>query len=267
MPAAASELLRYRYLFEQMVRRELRQKYKGSALGLFWYLITPLVLMGAYTVMFTVVLHKPFANIHDYALFVLVGILVWTFFQQSVSAATTSLLDQGGLIRKAVFPRETIPATAVTVQLLTAVMLMALVLPFVFIIHGSLSAWVLLLPAYLAALYVFALGLSLALSVMHAYFRDVAAILGAVLLPWFMITPIFYRASNFPGAEHHQWIKPLLRWVNPVAPFVDSVRSVTFDGSFPGGAETLYVFVAAAVSLGLGVGMFRRMQRELAVVV
>lgn len=267
MPAAASELLRYRYLFEQMVRRELRQKYKGSALGLFWYVITPLALMGAYTVMFTVVLHKPFANIRDYALFVLVGILVWTFFQQSVTAATTSLLDQGALVRKAVFPRETIPATTVTVQLLTALMLLVLVLPFVFIIHGSLSAWVLMLPLYVGALYVFALGLGLALSVMHAHFRDVAAILGAVLLPWFMVTPIFYRASNFPGAQHHEWIKPLLRWVNPVAPFVDSIRSVTFDGSFPGGAETMYVFAAAAISLALGVALFRRLQGELAVVV
>jgi ABC-type polysaccharide/polyol phosphate export permease len=267
MPTAAGELLRYRYLFEQMVRRELRQKYKGSALGLVWYVVTPLVLMGAYTVMFTVVLHKPFANINDYALFVLVGILVWTFFQQSVTAATTSLLDQGALIRKAVFPRETIPATTITVQLLTATMLLALVLPFVFVIHGSLTAWVLLLPVYLAALYLFALGVGLALSVLHAYFRDVAAILGAVLLPWFMITPIFYRAASFPGADHHAWIKPLLRWVNPVAPFVDSIRSVTFDGRFPGGAETLYVFAAAAIALSFGVGIFRRMQGELAVVV
>src|ERR1700704_1757574 len=103
-------MLRYRFLFEQMVRRELRQKYKGSALGVAWYLVNPLVLMGAYTLMFTYVLHSPI-KIHDYALFVLLGIVVWTFFQQAVLSAATSLLDQGALVRKALFPREAIPAS------------------------------------------------------------------------------------------------------------------------------------------------------------
>jgi ABC-type polysaccharide/polyol phosphate export permease len=261
-----SEIFAYRHLFEQMVRRELRQKYKGSALGLVWYVINPLVLMGAYTVMFTVVLHKPFADIHDYALFVLVGIVVWTFFQQSVIGSATSLLDQGALIRKATFPRETIPATVVTVQLVTAVMILALILPVVFVVHGSLTGWVVLLPLYLAAFYVFALGVGLALSVLHAYFRDVAAILGAVLLPWFMLTPIFYRAQNFPGAAHHAWVKALLQWVNPVAPFIDAARKVTFEGAWPGVAETAYVLVGAGLALALGMWLFRRMQGELAVV-
>jgi ABC-type polysaccharide/polyol phosphate export permease len=267
MPAAASELLRYRYLFEQMVRRELRQKYKGSALGVLWYVVNPLVLTGAYTVMFTYVLRRnPFA-IRDYALFVLVGIIVWTFFQQSLLSAASSLLDQGGLLRKAVFPRETIPGAIVTVQLITFAMILALICPILFVVHGSLSAWVLLLPLYVAALYVFTLGLGLVVAVLHAYFRDVAPILGAALLPWFFLTPIFYRASSFPGAAHRAWLQALLRWGNPVAPFVDTIRSVTFDGRSPGGAETLYVLVAATVALSLGVVLFRRMQGELAVVV
>jgi lipopolysaccharide transport system permease protein len=264
--AAASELLRYRYLFEQMVRRELRQKYKGSALGLLWYVVNPLVLMAAYTVMFTYVLKNRF-GIHDYALFVLIGILVWTFFQQSLLSAASSLLDQGALLRKAVFPRETIPGATVTVQLVTFAMILGLICPVVFIVHGSLSAWVLLLPLYVAALYVFTLGLGLIVAVLHAYFRDVAPILGAALLPWFFITPIFYRASNFPGASHHAALKSVLRWGNPVAPFVDTIRSVIFDGRSPGGAETLYVLVAATLALSVGVALFRRMQGELAVVV
>ena len=194
------EPLRYRYLFEQMVRRELRQKYKGSALGVLWYLVNPLVLMGAYTVMFTYVLKTRFnPPIHDYALFVLVGIVVWNFFQQAVLSAATSLLDQGALVRKALFPRETIPATVVTVNLATFATILGLVLPIVVIVHGSLSGWLLLLPFYVMALYVFALGLGLGAAVLHAYFRDVAPILGAAFLPWFFVTPIFYRASELPG--------------------------------------------------------------------
>jgi ABC-type polysaccharide/polyol phosphate export permease len=266
MAVAVAELLRYRYLFEQMVRRELRQKYKGSALGVLWYVVNPLVLMGAYTVMFTYVLRNQF-HIHDYALFVLIGIVVWTFFQQSVLSAASSLLDQGALVRKAVFPRETIPAAIVTVQLVTFAMILALVAPIVFIVHGSLSAWILLLPLYVAALYAFTLGLGLVVAVLHAYFRDVAPILAAALLPWFFITPIFFRASNFPGAVSHPALQSLLRWGNPVAPFVDTIRSVVFDGHGPGWNETAYVLIGAAGALAVGVALFRRMQGELAVVV
>src|SRR3954465_13415665 len=95
-------LRRYRYLFEQMVRRELRQKYQGSALGVAWYVVNPLVLMGAYYVMFGVALGPGFHH-DDYPLFLMVGIVVWMFFSQSVLTSAPSLLDQGALIRKAPF--------------------------------------------------------------------------------------------------------------------------------------------------------------------
>jgi len=260
-----SETLRYRYLFEQMVRRELRQKYKGSALGVFWYLVNP-VLMGAYTVMFSLVLHSPF-QIHDYALFVLVGIVVWTFFQQAVMSATTSLLDQGALVRKARFPRESIPAAVVTVQLVTFVMILTLVCPVVLAVHGSLSVALLELPVFVALLFAFALGLGLVVSILQAFLRDMEPIIGAALLPWFFVTPIFFPVQSFPGAASHPWLEPLLHWANPVAPFVTSIRSVVFDGASPDGADLAYMVVAASVALALGRALFRRYSGELAVVV
>lgn len=258
--------MRYRYLFEQMVRRELRQKYKGSALGLLWYLVNPLVLMAAYSVMFTYVLKRPF-KVHDYAMFVLVGIVVWMFFSQSLTAGATALLDQGALVRKAVFPRETIPAAVVTVQLVTFCMLLALIAPVVFLIHGSLSLSLVLLPVYVALLFLFSLGLALAVSVLHAYFRDVAPILTAVLLPWFFFTPIFFPPTGFPGSHGHHWVQPLVQWANPAAPYVDSIRTIVFDGRLPGLDTTAYVAVGAALGMAVGVSLFRRMQSELAVVV
>ena len=262
----AADTMRYRFLFEQMVRRELRQKYKGSALGVLWYLVNPLVLMGAYTLMFTYVLRRPFA-VHDYALFVLMGIVVWNFFSQALTASATSLLDQGALVRKAVFPRQTIPASVVTVQMVIFLSILALVGPVVLIVHGSWSGWLLLLPVYVGLLYLFALGLALGAAVLHAHFRDVGPILGAVLLPWFFLTPIFFRADTFPGAHSHRWVEPLLRWVNPVAPFVDAVRTVLFYGRWPGVATTAYVVIAAGVALASGLLLFSRLQRDLAVVV
>src|SRR5918912_1189275 len=158
------ELLRYRYLFEQMVRRELRQKYQGSALGVLWYLVNPLVLMGAYSVMFGLVLKSPF-DLDHYPLFILVGIIVWTFFSQSVLSAAPSLIDQASLVRKARFPRETIPGSVVTVQLVIFLALIGIVGPVVLIAQGSFSVSLLLLPLFIACLYGFTLGLAFCVAV------------------------------------------------------------------------------------------------------
>src|SRR3954466_12456089 len=101
-------MLRYRYLFDQMLRRELRQKYKGSALGVLWYLVNPLVLMGAYYLMFGLLI--PQVKVPDYPVFLMVGLIVWIFFSQSLLSAAPSLINQSALVRKVRFPRETIPA-------------------------------------------------------------------------------------------------------------------------------------------------------------
>lgn len=104
----------YRYLFSQLVRRELRRKYKGSSLGLLWYLINPLVLLGAYTLMFGHVFRLQ--KFSDFPIFLMIGLMAWTFFQQSVLSAAESLIEQGSIVRRARFPRETIPAAVVTVR-------------------------------------------------------------------------------------------------------------------------------------------------------
>ena len=108
---------RYRFLFEQMVRRELRQKYKGSVLGVFWYLLNPIVLMGAYLLVFSVLLKV--ADIPDYPLFVVAGMIVWVFFAQAMLAAAPSMEQNAPLVRKVKFPRESIPAATAVVQLFT----------------------------------------------------------------------------------------------------------------------------------------------------
>jgi lipopolysaccharide transport system permease protein len=255
----------YRYLFEQMVRRELRQKYKGSALGVVWYLVNPLVLMGAYTLMFGVILDA-FPGISDYPLFLLVGIVVWTFFSGSLLAAAPSLLDQSALIRKVRFPREAIPASVVTVQFVTFLALLVLLTPVTLLIRGTLSPALLLLPVILVALYAFALGGALVVSVLHAHFRDVGPILAAALLPWFFITPIFYTPQDTPGVASHPFIGDLLTWANPVAPFIAATRDVLYSGVAPGMDTLVYVLAAGAIALVGGRLLFARMQSELAVV-
>jgi ABC-type polysaccharide/polyol phosphate export permease len=258
-------VLRYRYLFGQMVRRELRQKYKGSALGVLWYLVNPLVLMGAYWLLFGKLL--PGASVPDYPLFLMVGLLVWLFFSQSLLSAAGSLVMQASLVGRVRFPRETIPASVVAVQLVTFAILLGLLTPVMLAVRGTLRPALALLPVLVCALLGFVLGVALVVAALHAYFRDVEPILGAALLPWFFLTPIFFDVSRLPGIRAHHTLGELLNWANPVAPFVRAFREVLYAGVVPGATTLAYVLVAAPLALATGLILFRRMQGELAVVV
>ncbi|MHB8656974.1 MAG: ABC transporter permease [Solirubrobacteraceae bacterium] len=259
-------MIGHRYLFSQLVRRELRRKYKGSTLGVLWYLVNPLVLMGAYTLMFGYVFRVQ--QHPDFPIFVIVGLVVWTFFQQSLLAAAESLIEQGGLVRKTRFPRETIPAATVTVQLVTLSALLVLLIPIAVIVRGNPAPTLLLAPVVIVLLAAFVLGCALIVSVLHAYFRDVAPILTAALLPWFFLSPIFFEPDRSLGfVAHHPWVGTVLDWVNPIAPFIESMRSIVYSGVAPSAGRLLYALCAAAVALTAGVVVFRAMQGELAVVV
>ena len=256
--------MRYRYLFEQMVRRELRAKYKGSVLGVLWYLVNPLVLMAVYAVMFSYLLKA--VSIPDYALFLFIGLIVWTFFSQALLAAATSLVEQASLVSKVRFPRATVPAAVVSVQLVPFLVLLAIAVPIALVVRDSLDAALLLLVPVIACLYAFALGLGLIVSVAHAYFRDVQPVLGAALLPWFFITPIFFRIEDLPGLAGHETAEWLLRWGNPVAPFIEAVRSILYAGTAPTAATLAYIAGATAVVVLAGRVIFARAEGELAVV-
>jgi ABC-type polysaccharide/polyol phosphate export permease len=258
-------MLEYRYLFGQLVRRELRQRYKGSALGILWYLVNPLLLMGVYGLLFGVLLKARGTSTHDYLLFLFVGLIVWLFFSQSLLAGASSLLEQSALMARVRFPRETVPASVVTVQLVTFCALLALALLVAVALRGTGVGLVLLVPL-VVCLYAFALGLALVVSILHAYFRDVQPILAAVLLPWFFLSPIFFQPSQVSGIAHRHWLEILLNWGNPVAPFIRALRSVVFDGTVPSAGVLAYVVIAAALALAIGLTLFRRLEDELAVV-
>jgi len=257
-------VLRYRFLFEQMVRRELRQKYKGSALGLLWYLINPIVLMGAYVLVFSVLLRV--ADIPDYPLFVVAGMIVWVFFAQAMLAAAPSMEQNAPLVRKVRFPREAIPAATALVQLATFLVMLALLAPVAVAIRGSLEPGLLALPVVVVLLFAFVLGLSMAVSVLHAHYKDVEPVVAAALLPWFFVTPIFLRVEDIPGVSSRQWLGDLLEWGNPVAPFVSAVRELLYAGAAPSLGHLAYLTVAGLGALALGMLCFRRLGRELAVV-
>jgi lipopolysaccharide transport system permease protein len=255
---------RYGYLFEQLVRRELRQKYKGTVIGVLWYLVNPLVLMAIYGVMLGPLLKA--VNQPDYPIFILAGLLVWLFFSQGLTAASTSLVDQQALVSKVRFPRETIPAAAVVVQLVPFFTMLVVLVPVTLVLRGDASLSLLLLPVVTLCLLALTLGMAFLVSVTHAYFRDVQPILTAALLPWFFVSGVLFNLQSLPGLRSHPWLGPLLRWANPIAPFIQSFRSIIYSGQWPTGAEIIYVVGVGAAVLGIGVMVFRRLSPELAVV-
>lgn len=256
---------RYGYLFEQLVRRELRQKYKGTFVGVLWYLVNPLVLMAVYGVMLGPLLKA--VKQSDYPIFILAGLLVWLFFAQALTAASTSLVDQQALITKVRFPRETIPAASVAVQLVPFFTMLVVLVPLSLAIRGNAGLPLLWLPVVIVCLLALTLGLALMAAAMHAYFRDVQPILTAALLPWFFVSGVLFDLQSLPGLRSHAWLRPLLRWVNPIAPFIQAFRSVIYSGRSPGAATIVYLLAAGGISVLLGVLVFRRLSAELAVVI
>jgi ABC-type polysaccharide/polyol phosphate export permease len=111
------------------------------------------------------------------------------------------------------------------------------------------------------------LGCALGVSILHAHYRDVEPVLAALLLPWFFVTPIFLRVDQFPGAQSHRWVADLLQWANPVAPCVDSLRQIVYGGAAPSMGQLVYVVGVGVGFLLLGALAFRRMERDLAVIV
>lgn len=258
-------VLRYRYLFQQLVRRELRQRYRGSVLGVLWYLVNPLVLMGAYWLMFGHLLKA--VSEKDYPLFLMVGLIVWLFFSQSLISAAAAFIANGSLIGKVRFPRQAIPAAVVSVQFVTFGVLLLLLTPITVAVRGTFDPALLLLPFIVLCLFGFVLGLALMVAVLHAYYRDIEPILSAALLPWFFLSPIFFQPEHLPGVQGNEWARIALTWLNPVAPFIDATRSVLYAGVIPTWKTLLYLVLAASILLVCGHVLFRRMERELAVVV
>jgi lipopolysaccharide transport system permease protein len=252
-----------RELFGNLVRREVRGRYKGSWLGVVWTLITPLVMMGAYTLVFTVLWQ--IVDIPNYPLYLLTGLAFWTFLTGSMIVGATSLIGNADLVKKVAFPREMVPLAATVSQGLTGLVMVAILIPFgLWFMPGDRAA-MLLLPLVLVFSIALVAGLTLAVSVINVFFRDTEHIISALVLPWFFITPILYSFSSFPLGDSHQWIVTLLTYANFATPFVMAYQDVLFWGRVPSLATSSYVVLVGTGVLVTGWLLFRRMQRDLAV--
>jgi lipopolysaccharide transport system permease protein len=255
--------LPYRELFNNLLRREVRGRYKGSWLGVVWTLITPLVMMGAYTLVFTVVWQV--VDIPNYPLFLLTGLTLWTFLGGSMTVAATSLTGNADLVKKVAFPRQIVPLAAMTSQAITALVMLIILVPFgLWLTQGS-RVYMLLLPLVVLFSVFLVTGISLAVSVVNVFFRDTEHIIAALLLPWFFLTPILYSLDTFPLGTSHEWVVDVLKYGNFATPFVLALQDVVFWGRMPELGVALYVVLVGTGALIGGWLLFKKMQRDLAV--
>lgn len=204
MIGRAAELYRYRELLGNLVRKELKVKYKNSTLGFLWTMLNPLLYLVIFTVVLGVFLRS---GVPWFALYLLSGLLAWNLFSTALSGSTGSIVGNSTLVTKVFFPREILPLASIGASMVHFV-LQLLILIAAMLITGYQRFWdagLSLLPMALVVEILFLAGLGLLLASLNVYMRDVQHLLELALLAWFWMTPIVYasgwvaeRLSRYP---------------------------------------------------------------------
>jgi ABC-2 type transport system permease protein len=194
MTALTAFFSRKEILFK-LVSKNLKGKYAGSSLGIIWAFINPLLLAFIVGFVFTKILK---VNIENFYLFIIAGMLPWTFLATSLQESALSIPAHASVLKQFSFPREFIPLSCVLANFVLLLMGLLVVMPFFIMANTQV---VLLLPILLPALLVhlmFVAGLSLAFSAAYVYFRDIGQLLGTLLIFWLWLTPVFYSMEMIP---------------------------------------------------------------------
>jgi ABC-2 type transport system permease protein len=240
---------------------EFRRIYFGTVLGYIWSLIRPLMLFGVLLFVFTKVFRIGSETVDHYAVMLLLGLVLYTFFQEATSNAVTSVVAQEGVVRKTQFPRLVIPLSTVVTGALNLCLNLIVVLAFV-VAFGVEPAWSwFLFPLAVAFLFVFTGAVSMALSVLYVRFRDVAIIWSVVAQVLLYASPILYPVNAFANETYER-----LLLVNPLAVVFTEVRVwILREPGAPTALESaggwLGLLPAAAIFVGVcvfGAWIFKR---------
>lgn len=248
-----------RGLIRNFVVRDLRSRYVGSFMGVFWSVIHPIVLLVSYSFVFSVIFGvrpQPDSGTSSFPLFLFCSILPWLFFQDTLQRSSTVVIDNANLVTKTIFPTEILPLTVMLAGLVNHLVGFVILLGVILITLGKLSLFILLLPVYLLCLMLFTLGLAWLVSSLNVFVRDVSQVLSVLLTFWFWFTPIFYSPDRFPRSFVF-----LIHW-NPLAHVVTAYRDCLLRMQMPDlkmlgmlGVVSLAVFIAGGM-------FFRQTKRE-----
>jgi lipopolysaccharide transport system permease protein len=255
-----ANLFRYRGLIQSLVARELKARYRGSVLGFFWSFVNPLLLLGVYSFVFSVVIPNRTEGIQPYALFLFCGILPWTWFSAALTEAASALISGGNLIKKVLFPAEILPIVSVLANMVNFFLGLLILVPGLIYYHRlSFTFDLLWFPVTVLVQLVFTAGLGLILSALTVHFRDIRDLLSNLLMLWFFATPIIYswRQEN---VQRYKFLFDL----NPFTHIAISYQEILFFGPV-GHWKWLLALGAASMALFVaGYWLFDRLRDSFA---
>ena len=250
------ELFLYRSMISNLVRKDLRGRYKGSVLGFLWTFINPLFQLIVYTIVFATILRS---DIDKYYLFLFVALIPWIFFSTCLTGAATCFLGQSAIVTKIYFPREVLPISFVTsafVNMLYCFIIVFIVVAFSGV--GFVLEALIWLPIVMAIEYILGLGIALISSSITVYFRDLEHILGILSLAWMYMTPIMYSSDVVPKAYQFYFN------LNPMTPIISAYRDILYYGRVPEALALIQAFSFGMMLLMAGIMTFGQLKRRFA---
>ncbi len=255
-------------LLSELVRRDVRSRYRGSMLGVGWTLLNPLIFMAVYALVFA-----KFLKVHYPGgapiVFILCGLLAWTFFSQALIMATNSIVGSAPLIRKVAFPWELLSTSAVVAALVNYTISLVLLVPFMLLAHKGLSFPIVAAVPLVLITFLLALGIGLMLAAANVYMRDLTYLVNLGTLVWFYITPVIYPftlvQTKFSGHGLLGVLAHFVLYANPMTWVVIGFHDVFVFDRWPVHWHGLcYSFVFSLVMVGLGTLVFGRLRRRFA---
>lgn len=252
---AIKEIFCYREMLRNMVRKDLRTRYKGSFLGFLWTFINPLLQLLVYTAIFSTIMR---INIDKFSMFLFVALLPWIFFSTSIQASTSIIISNKELVKKIYFPRVVLPISVVVSNLMNLIFGFAIVFPALIITEIGITSAIIYLPLAILVAFVMTLAISLLLAGLNVYFRDLEHIVSIAIMAWFYFTPIVYPIEMIP----EKFVR--LFSLNPVTPIVLAFRDILYYGKAPNFAMLGVSLLTGLLMLIFGYIVFQLLQRNFA---
>ena len=243
----------YNFLLKQLVSRDFKVKYKSSSLGFIWSFLNPILSMAVYYFVFSTLFKS---NQEYFPVFLMTGIVIFSYFSESTNLGMISIVGNAGLITKVYIPKYIFPLSKVLSSVINFCISMIPLLGVALIVGLPLHRSILLFPLVLLFLVAFCFGISLILATMNTFFRDTQFLWSVLLTMWNFLTPVFYPETIIP-----EQFLPIYR-LNPLYQFLTFLRSIVIDGVSPAPISYLWCTLAAVIPLLIGLYVFRKNQDQ-----
>lgn len=257
------DIYKSRNLLQQLVKRNIQIRYKGSVLGLFWLFATPLCMLGVYTFVFSVVFKARWgADVGDskvaFALTIFCGLSVFNMFSESITGAVGIISGNPNYVKKVVFPLEVLPVASLMSAFFFGLIWICILFLGVAIFMQKICLTALCMPLILLPLLLLSCGLSWFVASLGVYLRDLAHGIGILLLMLFFMTPIFYSTEMIPEPY-----RTVLR-LNPLTDIVQNSRKILIFGRWPSWTTVGLLTICSLVVFQLGYVWFMKTKRGFA---